>query len=115
MKNYLIPILLVFGILSSCTSGHETTSSAENHIVLKPFSDSIKIDTFKVALKGDAVKDMTIQFSITAYDGKLIYSKDFKAKDLIDNYKSTVDLKKNAIRWTLSWMNISYFWTTRTF
>lgn len=94
MKKYLIPILLVFGILSACTSDHKTKGSAENHIILKPFSDSVKIDTFKVALNGGAVKDMTIQFSITAYDGKLIYSKDFKAKDLIDNYKSSVDLKK---------------------
>lgn len=94
MKNYLIPTLLIFSILSACTSSHETKGSAENHMVLKPFSDSVKIDTFKVVLNGDALKNMTIQFSITAHDGKLIYNKDFKATDLIDNYKSSVDLKK---------------------
>ncbi|WEK20955.1 MAG: hypothetical protein P0Y49_07365 [Candidatus Pedobacter colombiensis] len=94
MKNYLIPILLILGFLNACTSGHETKGSAENHLVLKPFSDSVKVDTFKVALTGETLKDMAIQFTITAHDGKLIYNKDFKAADLIDNYKSTVDLKK---------------------
>lgn len=95
MKIYIIPILFLFGLVSACNSGgKELTGGIEDHVVLKPFSDSVQVDTFKVALKGETLKEMTINFSITAYNGKLIYQKGLKARDLIENYKTTVDLKK---------------------
>jgi len=95
MKNYLILILFLFGLISACTPGEQKLKgSIEDHTVLKPFSDSVQIDTFKVALTGEVLKDMTINFSIIAYNGKLIYQKAFKATDLIENYKASVDLKK---------------------
>lgn len=95
MKTYLILLLLPFGFLCACSSGsQELKGNIENHIVLKPFSDSIQVDTFKVVLNGAVLKDMIINFSITAYTGDVIYSKEFKATDLIDNYKASVDLKK---------------------
>lgn len=95
MKKYLIPFLFALGFISACTSGSQVLKEqVEDHIVLKPFSDSLKADTFKIMLSGDVLKDMSIKFSITAYNGKLIYHKDFKASDLIENYKETVDLKK---------------------
>ncbi len=95
MKNYLFLLLLPFCFFSACNSGNgELKGNIESHVVLKPFSDSVKIDTFKVVLNGTVLKDMIIHFSITAFNGKVIYTKDFKATDLIDNYKATVDLKK---------------------
>lgn len=95
MKNYYIPLLFLLFLFTAChPSGQEIKGNMQDQMVLKPFSDTIKVDTFKVSLTGDALKDMTIKFTITAHNGQLIYSRVFKAKDLIDNYKSTVDLKK---------------------
>ena len=95
MKNNLITPLLFLFFLAACNhSERETKGKIEDKVLVKPFSDSVQVDTFKVALRGDVVKDMTIEFTITAHNGQLIYKKDFKATDLIDNYKSTVDLKK---------------------
>jgi hypothetical protein len=95
MKNYIFSLLFLLGFLTACTpSGEETMAKIADQVVLKPFSDTIKSDTFKVVLTGDALKDMTIKFTITAHNGMIIYNKAFKATDLVDNYKSTVDLKK---------------------
>ncbi|WP_316811500.1 hypothetical protein [Pedobacter heparinus] len=95
MKNYLILILFAFGLLMACSSpDQQKLGKTADKMVLKPFSDSLKADTFKVALIGATLKDIAIRFTITSYHGQLIYSKDFKATDLIANYKSSVDLKK---------------------
>ncbi|WP_316818902.1 hypothetical protein [Pedobacter nyackensis] len=95
MKNYFIPILLLFAIIGACNpGGKELKGNLEDHLVLKPFSDSVLIDTFKVSMVGQELKDMTIRFSITAHNGQQIYQKDFAARDLIADYKSSVDLKK---------------------
>lgn len=95
MKNYLVLILLALSLLTACSSSdQQKLDKAADKVVLKPFSDSLKVDTFKVALTGDALKDIVIRFTITSHTGQLIYSKDFKATDLIANYKSSIDLKK---------------------
>lgn len=95
MKHYLIPLLLLFGVMSACNSNDQKLNGTnKNRVVLKPFSDTLQIDTFKVELQGESLKEMVINFSITAYNGKLIYQKNFKASDLIENYKTNVDLKK---------------------
>ena len=95
MKNYISSLLFLLGFLAACNpSGQETMAKIASQVVSKPFSDTVKADTFKVALTGDVLKNMAIKFTITAHNGALIYNKDFKATDLIENYKSTVDLKK---------------------
>lgn len=95
MRNYSFLILFLFGFISACTSGgHELKVKPEDYLVLKPFSDSVLIDTFKVSLTGEEMKDIAINFSISSHQGKVIYHKIFKATDLIADYKSSVDLKK---------------------
>lgn len=95
MKNYLILLIFPLCLFSACNSGsQELKGKIDTHVVLKPFSDSIKVDTFKVILKGKMLKEMNIDFTITTYNGKIIYNKIFKATDLIENYKATLDLKK---------------------
>lgn len=100
-KTHHLYILLFFGILAACNGNKSSNSAslksaAEGHTLLKPFSDSLKVDTFKVVLKGDAPKNMLIRFTITAHDGVRIYQKDLKATDLIKNYQSTLDLEKES-------------------
>ncbi len=61
-----------------------------------PFSDRELLDTFRVVLTGGKSKDMQLKFSIIAHNGREIYSKNFLGKELLDVYKETVDLRKEA-------------------
>lgn len=95
MKNYIIPFLFLFGFISACNNdAKKLKADVKDHVVLKPFSDSLQADTFKVALVGTELKDIVIDFTITSHSGKLIFHNVLKATDLIADYKSSVDLKK---------------------
>lgn len=95
-----IPFLFIAVLsLASCSSDPKsTTNKVQVHEqvkqITKPFSDLEQLDTFSVVLTGDKPKNMMLLFSITAHDGKQIYSQNFEAKTLIEHYKQTVDLKK---------------------
>jgi hypothetical protein len=100
MKKNLLPILpfLLF-ILACQPSGNSNNSPASTSIkkeVEKPFSDLVKSDRFIVELTGQSPSNMSLIFSIKRYDGQEIYRQVIKAKDLIDNYKHTVDLEKET-------------------
>ena len=94
MKHYLLPILIVIGIATACSHSNKSAEKTDPQIVLKPFSDSLKADTFKLVLHGGKLQEMSMDFSITAHTGQQIYNKIFKATDLINNYKASVDLEK---------------------
>lgn len=97
MKHILLCLFALTVLLTACTSPSEknsNTSPANLKTTVQSFSDTVKMDTFKVVLEGKKPKDMMLIFSITAYDGKEIYKQELKARDLIDNYKETIDLSK---------------------
>lgn len=93
----IVSVLALFLFLSACNSSSDQKSdhaAANIKTVLKPFSDSTKLDSFKVELSGDKPKNMQLTFRIVAFNGQEIYQKVLKASDLINNYKETVDLSK---------------------
>ncbi|MEJ5963378.1 hypothetical protein [Pedobacter immunditicola] len=97
MKYILLTLFAFTFLLSACTNPSEKNSSkppADLKTTIQSFSDTAKMDTFKVVLQGKRPKDMLLTFSITAFDGKEIYKKELKGRDLIDNYKETLDLSK---------------------
>lgn len=94
MKPYIIPILCCLGMAVACNSGNKSIGKTAPQVLVKPFSDSLQADTFKVVLEGEKLKDLKMSFTITTATGQQIYHKDFKAMDLIDDYKTSVDLEK---------------------
>jgi hypothetical protein len=98
MKRLSITCFTLLLFLSACTGNREDKAVVEKgvkaQLVLKPFSDSLMADSFKLTLSGDKPGNMIIRFTITSHRGELIYSKDFKGADLVDGYKSTVALDK---------------------
>jgi len=97
MKYILLSLFAFTVFLTSCTSSSKNNQSkapANLKTTVQSFSDTVKMDTFKVVLQGKKPKDMLLTFSITAFDGKEIYKQELKARDLIDNYKETLDLSK---------------------
>ena len=102
MRRLFTSIALFTLVLLACNnnSGEKSTISTLNtkevKEITKPFSDLVQSDTFRVVLTGSKPKDMQLSFSIIAYNGKTIYQKNLKASEILDNYKATVDLKKEA-------------------
>ncbi len=95
--KYLVSFSFLFVLFFSACN-HSNKKNIKNEAVdlhktfVKPFSDSLKADTFKVELKGNTPEDMGLIFSIYAHNGKQIYRQLIQAKELINNYKKTVDL-----------------------
>ena len=101
MKLHTLLLFIAVLSLASCSSDKETENSdvsvnEQVKEITKPFSDNEKPDTFRIVLSGHKPKDMRLQFSIISHEGKQIYTQNLEAKILLDNYKQTVDLKKEA-------------------
>ncbi|WP_432714872.1 hypothetical protein [Pedobacter sp.] len=97
MKYILRPLCLFVLLLSACTNNSENQTAvqaAQFKSTTSYFSDSTKMDTFKVELTGVKAKEMLLIFRINSFKGKEIFRKVFKASALINNYKETVDLRK---------------------
>lgn len=96
MKNrYTVLIALL--LLAACNSSNEDNQHSQSNkfkTVVRSFSDTVALDTFRIVLQGQRPKDMELVFSITAPGGSQIYTKTLKATALLDNYKETVDLNK---------------------
>jgi len=89
----LLPALFLAACHTNDTAVH-IDPAKRIKIALKPFSDTTKQDTFKVILKGDKPSNMALVFTITPAGSKSIYTKILPAKELLDNYKESVDLGK---------------------
>ncbi|WP_285008479.1 hypothetical protein [Pedobacter faecalis] len=100
VKPALAVLILFAACLFACTQSATPDEAGFENSVLKPFSDTLHADTFKVRIVGDSPKDMKIAFQISAYTGKVIYAVDIKASDLFSNYDATINLdkKKNQLR-----------------
>jgi hypothetical protein len=97
MKYLFFACLASALFLFACSGdghGENDRSAWKDQLVLKPFSDSLAADSFKVVLSGEKLKDMVLHFTITSCKGEEIYSKEFKAPELIANYQSTLELNK---------------------
>lgn len=97
MKFASFSLLVLVVAFASCTS------NSSNPVVgnlektsLQPFTDTVKQDTFKIALNGKTSKDMSLFFTITNFNGEKIYEKELKAADLLKNFMASAELKKEA-------------------
>ena len=96
IKTTIHLMLLAFLIASCSGSGTESEKMADSSVktMVKPFSDSLKADTFQVRRSSNAAKETELLFTIRSHEGKEIYREEIKADDLFKNYDATIDLKK---------------------
>ncbi|MDQ8052152.1 MAG: hypothetical protein REI78_03960 [Pedobacter sp.] len=93
----LIGLLLSMGFfLSACQFGSKKVEPSPEQTKLLPFTDTVKQDTFKVALKGKELKEMRLIFTITNYKGAAIYKEEILATTLLKSYLASEDLKKES-------------------
>lgn len=95
----IFPALLIalLSILVACQGSGPAAKidpASRTKTVLRSFSDTTKLDTFKIVLKGDHPKEMELIFTITPPDKPAIYTKIIKATSLLENYKDNLDLGK---------------------
>lgn len=92
--KYLYLSFVAILLFSACSNDSSKHAPDRSKTVLKSFSDTTKLDTFRIVLNGEKPNDMQLVFTITPQGSKQIYTKTIKATALLDNYKETVDLEK---------------------
>ena len=92
----ILRLLLGLAILAfaACSPEPKKVIPLPEKVALKPFTDTVHLDTFKVVLKGKESKDMSLVFTITNYKGVQIYKEEIKATVLLKSYLASEDLKK---------------------
>lgn len=95
-----IVIFMVFLFLSSCNQQGSTKlhEPGFQDTTVNYFSDTLTQDTFKIKLQGEEPQNQVIKFTITNSKGLVLYKLDIQARDLFNNYKATVDLKKKKAK-----------------
>jgi hypothetical protein len=88
--------LIIFCGLSALYACQQASKPIQNieKITLQPFTDTIKLDTFKISLKGKNSAEMKLIFTITSYQGSKIYEQVINGKDLLKGFLASADLEK---------------------
>jgi len=95
MKKLYTNLFVLALLLGSCNPSDPNTESLQppkSTTTLRSFTDTARLDTFKLVLMGSKPKNMELVFTITPQGEKPVYTKILKAKELIDNYKEGLDL-----------------------
>lgn len=116
MKSSYLPLLALLLLFAACNStpSKETAIDTEK-TALQAFSDTVKLDTFRIALKGKTAKDMSLFFTITSYKGIQIYKQEIKADELLKSYLASADLKKEAEKIKFLNDELDYFFDEQHF
>lgn len=118
MKKIILPTLFIICLLYACNSSTETNSNSTEGLektTTFAFSDTIKLDTFKVALVGKDTKDMQLLFTIKSFEGKEIYKQEIKTSELLKNYLATAEMKKESEKIKFLKEEIAYFFEEHHF
>lgn len=116
MKSSYLPLFILILFVAACNSNpsKETTLDKEK-TSLQAFSDTVKLDTFRIALKGEKAKDMSLLFTITSYKGVQIYKQEIRADELLKGYLASAELKKEEEKIKFLNDEINYFFDEQHF
>lgn len=118
MKKLIFPALFT-ALFFACTSKSTDKSTDQSELLERTitfaFSDTVKLDTFRIALVGKNTDEMQMQFTIKSPDGKEIYRQEIKASELLSNYIATADLKKEDDKLKFLKEEIEYFFDEKHF
>ncbi|MET4139496.1 hypothetical protein [Pedobacter sp. UYP1] len=118
MKSVYSSLLILALFLTACNSSepaHLKDGASHIKTALRSFSDTTKLDTFKIVLNGDEPKNMELVFTITTQGGQQIYAKTLKATALLDNYKESIDLGKKKEQLQFMREELSLFFDEENF
>ena len=112
-KIYLLSFLFLL-CFAACKNDKKVEAITEMSKTFA-FSDTLKLDTFKVALTGQKSADMMLNFTIKNFNGKKIYQKSLTAMELLKSYLDSEDLKKENDKIAFINKQINAFFTEEHF
>lgn len=116
MKNIGFLALIAIFLFSACNSQPSSSGSSDlgniENTTTTPFTDTIKLDTFKVALQGKTSKESALVFKIISHEGKEIYSANIKADELV---KENTKLKTENDKMNFLKKEVQYFFEEEHF
>ncbi|MES2446662.1 MAG: hypothetical protein V4546_05735 [Bacteroidota bacterium] len=112
-KIYLLSFLFLL-CFAACKNDKKVEAITEMSKTFA-FSDTLKLDTFKVALTGQKSADMMLNFTIKNFNGKKIYQKSLTATELLKSYLDSEDLKKENDKIAFINKQINAFFTEEHF
>lgn len=119
MKKLIVSALPIIALLYSCVSNNnkepQPTEQDLHKTATFAFSDSVKLDTFKVAIVGKNTKEMQLLFTIKSFNGNEIYRQEIKTAELLKNYLASADLKKESDKLKFLKEEINYFFEEQHF
>ncbi|RYG21703.1 MAG: hypothetical protein EOO07_01905 [Chitinophagaceae bacterium] len=116
MKSIPFFALISIFFISACNSTTTTDESPDlaklEKTTTTPFTDTVKLDTFKVSWQGTTAKGSTILFRIISYEGKEVYKTNIKADELING---NAKLKTEADKINFLKNEVTYFFDEEHF
>lgn len=116
MRNISILVVITILLFFACNSSSNTESTADltkfEKITTTPFTDTIKLDTFKVSWKGKTAKGSVLLFKIVSYKGEEIYQTRISVDELV---KGNEKLKTEAEKLKFLKNEINYFFEEEHF
>lgn len=79
------------------------------------FSDTVKQDTFKVAIVGKQLSEMKLVFTIHSFNGGEIYKQEVSANELLKSYLASAELKDEEDKINFLKEEINYFFDEKHF
>ena len=111
MRNIHFLAFMVMAIFAACTRSAPTTQT-EIKTTTSPFTDTVKLDTFKVELQGGKSKTAKLIFKIISFKGEEIYQTSISADSLI---KDNVKLKTEQDKMNFLQNEVKYFFEEEHF
>jgi hypothetical protein len=108
----LLAILLLFACNSTSTSEGKADLIPLEKATTSPFTDTVKLDTFKVSWQGKTAKGSEILFKIISYQGQEIYKASIKADELL---KANENLKTESDKLKFLKNEVTYFFDEEHF
>jgi hypothetical protein len=113
MKYSWIIVIFLFAACNSTSTNESTADLAKlQKTTTTPFTDTVKLDTFKVSWQGTTAKGSSLVFKIISYKGIEIYNTSIKADELL---KANEKLKTEADKLKYLKNEVTYFFEEEHF
>jgi len=116
MRNVQFLALIAIFVVAACNSKTDSSTTTDFGNVEKtttsPFTDTVNLDTFKVALKGTKSKGNALIFRIISFKGSQIYQTQINTDELI---KDNVKLKTESDKMKFLSDKVKYFFEDEHF
>lgn len=117
VKKKIILLVAIVGLAYACKSPKSTEVNPADLVktATYAFSDTAKLDTFKVAITGKQLSEMKLVFTIHSFNGSEIYKQEVSANELLKSYLASAEMKDDEDKVNFLKEEISYFFDEKHF